>query len=412
MGGYITGVLVALATVFCLYAGLEFAAGNSLFHQEPMVTVSTANLLKAAEDNLSADQVDAIVQLGKRPKDIEKTFSTLAGLTMSNEHLVKTAAESALHEIGAPAAKFVRPLLEAKEKSKYQIGCSTIRAIGPSCKIYMPEIKALLKSDDFFERRCGLFALQGLKDEAVNAMDGIIICLNERDYENKLIFNNQVMACRICEGLGRKAEPAREALMKVLEEGLPSTRGYAAICLASMDRSPSDSKIIELIAEKMQGQAERPLNPVEHKRYIHALGLFGSKASDHLEKIREKLKHRDKFIQLHSAFAIYKISGKADESMDVFKSLIEQEVYAADALELVSQMGDKALPFVPSIMNCLDSSEPGNREMALTALANIGPKAKVAIGKVEELLTDKDALVRIAARETLKILKNEEQAKK
>ena len=407
MFGYVTGILVALATVFCLYAGLELAAGNSLFEQERLSGVSTTSLLKTAKDRNSEDRIDAIVQLGKRPKDIESTFDTLAELTIDHNELIRFSAEASLNEIGAPATKFIRPLFDEKTTEGYKKGCSAIRSVGESCKIYMPEIKMLLKSDVAMERLSGVYALQGLGDSSEEAIEEIIDCIDDEK------FNIQLMACRVLESLGPKAAPAKEALLKALEDGVPSIRGYAAICLASMDPSPDDSKVIELIAKKMQLDVREPLNPVEHQRYLNALGRFGPKAKMHLDKIREKLKHRDKFIQLHSAFALYKITGKADDSMDVFKNLIEQETYAPDALELVGQMGDKALPFVPSVMNCLDSDQPGSREMALTALANIGPKANAAIGKVEELLEDEDALVRIAARETLKILKsNLEKEKK
>ena len=127
-----------------------------------------------------------------------------------------------------------------------------------------------------------------------------------------------------------------------------------------------------------------------------------------MDKIRKRLEHRDAFIRCHSAFAIFKITGESEETLEIFRSVIEQEVYAADALELVSKMGDKAIPFVPSITNCLDSTEAANREMALVALANIGPKAASATSKVKKLLNDEDALVRIAARNTLVALAADE----
>ena len=395
MTSYVTGVLVALFTVFALYAGIELAAGNSLFGQEKFANVPTEELIEMARDRRSGDQIDAVIQLGKRPMEMDVTVLVLAPLTMSPDANVKTAAESALNEIGAPAAGLIKPYFDDEKTRSYKIGCSAARSIGPACSIYMDEFIKLLDSANPMERRCALYALQGQGENSLEAIDGVIKCLSDSD------FNNQCMACRILEPLGPKAIKAEAALTKLLEGGVPSTRGWAAVCLSAIGPTPSNEKVIEMIAKKMEGDGIRPLNPVELQRYIKALAHFGPKAEKHLDKVRKRLEHRDTFIRCHSAFAIYKITGEAEETLEVFKSVVEQDVFAGDALELVSKMGDKAVPFIPSIIRCLDSPDPGNRELALVALNNIGPQAAAAISKVEELIDDKDALVRIAARATL-----------
>ncbi len=402
MRSHVTGVLVAVAMVFALYAGIELGDGNPLFGQDKFANLSTDELIEIANDRRSPDQVDAVVQLGKRPMEMDTTVPVLAPLTMSPNRDVKNAAESALHEIGPPAAALIKPYFEDQRTASYKIGCSSARAIGPSCHIYMDEFIALLASPNPMERRCALFALQGQGDHSLEAIDGVINCLSDSD------FNNQCMACRVLEPLGPKGIKAEAALTKLLKEGGPSTRGWAAVCLSAIGPTPSNEKIIELIASKMEGDGKRPLNPIELQRYIKALAHFGPKAEPHLDKIRKRLEHRDAFIRCHSAFAIFKITGESEETLEIFRSVIEQEVYAADALELVSKMGDKAIPFVPSITNCLDSTEAANREMALVALANIGPKAASATSKVKKLLNDEDALVRIAARNTLVALAADE----
>ena len=164
MASYVTGIVVALAAVFGLYATLELAAGNSLFSQERFGNTSTEKLIEICKDKRSSDRIEAIVQLGKRPKELDATFSVIAPLTMDRDELIKTAAESALSDLGKPAAPYVKSYFDfealklADEKiagvrpnrdnqsvfeesfklrENHLIACSCIRAIGDGCEVYI-----------------------------------------------------------------------------------------------------------------------------------------------------------------------------------------------------------------------------------------------------------------------------------
>ncbi len=390
MVSYAMGVLVAVGVVFGLYVAIEVPLTGPMFAQDKLGSHSVDELLKIAVDPKSEDQIEAILQLGKRPGDLAITVPVLAKLTLSYEELVKNAAYSSLQKIGEPAAEHVRQFLDARTMENYKIACSAIRAIGPSCKIYMPEIKELLSRDKVMERKCGLFALQGLEFEALAALDEIIECIDDED------FNNQCSACRILEKLGPDAMEAEEALLKLLDEGNPSTRGWAAVCLGAIGPTTAHPDIANILAARLVAR-----NPIERQRILVGLAYLGPEAKNVAGDVRAQLETRDEFVKAHAAYTLWRITGNTDETLSVLGELMNSVGAAQDSIELLGKMGDKALPLLNSVVRNLDSEEAGTRELAVVAIGNMGPKASSAARQIKELLNDSDALVRIAARESL-----------
>ena len=408
MGSYITGIIIAMAMVFGLYAALETAAGKSLFAQDKYDSTDPVKLRKIASADVDLrgedikgqldNRVEAILQLGGRPGDLKETVPLLARLANHQDIPVKNAAHASLNLIGQPAAPFMKSFFDRDTLDDYRAACSGIRAIGEPCKIYLPQIKKLLQSDVKIERRCGLYALQGLGKSGIDVLDEIIVCLDDED------FNNQCSACRILESYGADAAPANEALLKLLETGNPSTRGWAAVCLGGIGaKNAKDVDIAKVLASKLDAR-----NPIEQQRVLTGLALLGPDAIGVLDAVKKKAEHRDGFVRSHAGYAIWRISKDDDVPFKLFEEMLANDQLAPDALDLIGRMGNAGLPMLDRVVKKLSSTEAPVREEALIAIGRMGNGAARAKSQIEELLKDDDALVRVAARRTLEKIASKE----
>ena len=402
MRSHFTGTLVAIIVLVGIYAAYQLSIGNPVFGQDRLGNLSEEELRVTAEDLTSRDQIEAILQLGVRPGDLSKTVPVLAKLATIHNEIIKNASDSSLQVIGPDAAEHVRPFMDENSTKGYRIACSALRAIGPGSKIYITELKDLLKDDNPIHRKCGLYALQGMGDEAQPAMEEIILCVLDKD------LNNQCMACRILENFGPDAIDAEAALLEVQKNGGPSTRGWAALCLGAIGPTSSDVDVAELLAKQLQPREDgRPISPIEQQRVLTGLGYLGPEATKALDTVREKLNGKNQFVRGHAAFALWKITGDADEAGGVFRTLLNDSTLVNDAVFLVGKMGPDALILAPDVANSLNSSQPATRELAVTAIGNMGSAAASYKPKVKSLLNDNDPLVRMAARKAMENLKEE-----
>jgi HEAT repeat protein len=402
MRSHFTGTLVAIIVLVGIYAAYQLSIGNPVFGQDRLGNLSEEELRVTAEDLTSRDQIEAILQLGVRPGDLSKTVPVLAKLATIHTEIIKNASDSSLQVIGPDAAEHVRPFMDENSTKGYRIACSALRAIGPGSKIYITELKDLLKDDNPTHRKCGLYALQGMGDEAQPAMEEIILCVLDKD------LNNQCMACRILENFGPDAIDAEAALLEVQKNGGPSTRGWAALCLGAIGPTSSDVDVAELLAKQLQPREDgRPISPIEQQRVLTGLGYLGPEATKALDTVREKLNGKNQFVRGHAAFALWKITGDAEEAGGVFRTLLNDATLVNDAVFLVGKMGPDALTLAPDVAKSLKSSQPATRELAAIAIGNMGSAAASYQTKVKPLLKDSDPLVRMAARKAMENLKEE-----
>jgi HEAT repeat protein len=140
---------------------------------------------------------------------------------------------------------------------------------------------------------------------------------------------------------------------------------------------------------------------------LTGLGYLGPEATKALDTVREKLNGKNQFVRGHAAFALWKITGDADEAGGVFRTLLNDSTLVNDAVFLVGKMGPDALILAPDVANALNSSQPATRELAVTAIGNMGSAAASYKPKVKSLLNDNDPLVRMAARKAMENLKKE-----
>lgn len=400
MASYFTAMMVALATVVGLHVTLEGTDSLS-FGQDRLGKLTTVELIDLAHDPTSEDHIEAILQLGFVPGDLSLTVPVLAKLSAIGAiQLTRTAADMSLQQIGEPATEHLKPLFDSRERLKTVYACAAIRSIGPSCKIYMPHIKRCLASREAMMRRSGLYAIQGLGDDALDAIDDLIRCI-----ESDSDFNNQCSACRTIEKLGPKASKAQPALLGLMETGNTSTRGWAAVCLGAIGQLANDVDVAKLLSDKLKDPRRDRRFPAEIQRTLLGIAKLGTGGAIAADNVREWSQNWDNYIKTHCAFTLWRITGESDESLEILKSVLAINGHQDDALEMIAKIGPDAIPLLDNIIVLLASEEPNTRELALVVISNMGTKARKAIPDVKLLLNDPDALVRSTARRTLSDLR-------
>jgi HEAT repeat protein len=390
MGSYIASFVVAGTVVACLLGLLTFTQeGKIETIQDSVAQLNSDALLKMTESDDVDKKIEAILRLGEQPGDLSVTVPALANLALDMNELVRMASTTALQEIGGPGIPHLRSMMESGDDVRIVMACSAAKVMGPDGKVYLPLYREWLGSEKSGVRKRALYALQGLGSEAAAVVDELVVALDDAE------FNNQCMACRVLERLGADAIPAEETLLRLLEEGNPSVQGWSAIVLGAI--GPTDkTETAEVLRNKLTAFAN-----VVKLRALLGLAHMGPEAKSVEEDVRAIMNDKSKHAQPHAAYALYRITGKADESIKMFKQLVEEMNTREDTLELLGKMQGDAAPMVDQLLPFLESEEDNVRESTVITLGNIGPAAKSAIGKLTIVLSDKDPMIRYAAKKAI-----------
>ena len=391
MASYVTSVAIAVAVLAGLLGLLTYTHdGSVLALQESIEELKYADVVEVAKDPTSKGRLDAVLHLGEEPGDLSVTVPLLAKLTVDSQELTRFAAEISLGKIGKPAAPHLKELVESDEPAKISQGATAIKAIGPGGELYLPLMKKWLTSDDKQVRKRALFAMQGMGQHSMEAIDLVIKALDDED------FNNQCMSCRILEVLGPDAVAAEDKLLTLMKEGNPSTRGWAALVLGAI--GPTDeTDTAKVLADNLDAYLQ-----VEKQRTLLGIAHLGPEAAQFEERIRTLMNDNDKHVMPHAAYALWKVTGNADESIAVFREMFKSRDYLDDSIEFVGKMQKEGAPLVEDIAEFLEEENEGTLELAVVALGNIGPPAATVLGKIKPLTWDDDALIRYAAKEAIK----------
>lgn len=408
MRDYIIGLVVAGVVLTSGYVTLEMIAGRAVFSQDVAPTIPNDQLLAVLtkEGATEEERVAAILQLGDAKTDLDVIVPVLVKW-LGNKAIYRQSCSMALEKIGDAAVEHIKPYFASEfETNAYgQIsnvkevlgdraaGCSASRALGDRCKIFLPKIQAMLKADDKKLRFCALYALEGMKESAKESLDLVITCLDDED------FNNQCYACRIVKMLGPDAAKAEPKLQFLLVKGLPSVRGWAAICLGAIGPSPSNSDNASALAKNL-----KTASPVELTRILDGLAGMGPRAKHVTKDIRELLNNWDRDVQAHAAIALWKIDDDLQLAIDTIGNLLTSEGYEQDGLDMAATMGKDAFPLIAKIKSLVKSDDAYTRERVAIAIAEIGPQAKTAAPALKTLLNDEDPIVRYQAIQALKAI--------
>ncbi|MES2789302.1 MAG: HEAT repeat domain-containing protein [Planctomycetota bacterium] len=132
---------------------------------------------------------------------------------------------------------------------------------------------------------------------------------------------------------------------------------YVALCPEADDQ-------VKSLLDSMNSNDISQIKPALHK-----LGELGSKATTAAPAVRAALRHKDSYVQVHAALALWRIQENTADTMPVF-------------------------------VTGLQSSDPGVRSFAATALS-MGPQVDSMIAPLKSAVADSNAFVRLHAAETL-----------
>ena len=224
--------------------------------------VSVEDALTHSADSTSPVQLEATLALGDFWAKDATTGPELVELLLQHlepggNQLVQSAAEISIQKIGRHVLPSIKDALTSDNHRRKAGACQAIKSIGPDAIELLPELIEMLESGETFQQRFSLFALQGFADQAFDAIEPVAGCLKSDD------FNVHCMACRFLENYGSDALPAEEDLVQILAEGVPSSRGWAAIVLGAI--GPTDKKRyrahVDRQAARVSGSSRETTNP-------------------------------------------------------------------------------------------------------------------------------------------------------
>ena len=335
---------------------------------------------------------EAILQLAVRdiPEDrMEEVALQIARSCLDQDDLTRVAAEQAVMEIGEPLAQHLGSLMNSDEHFEYGAGCSAIRYLGPKGKQWLPQLTEGLNHPDATFRRAALFGLDNFGLEALPVLDRLIELLDDDD------FNNQVGVCQVLEDMGVEAAPAESKLLEVIAEGNLSARSWAMMALGAIGPTP-DTDVAAVLAERLTAFSQP-----EKERALLGLAHMGSEASEYLEVIEAMMTDERKRCEPWAAYTYWRVSGDTDKTLDSLSAYLSNETYRRPALDMLTRMGDVALPTAGEIVANLGTAEPDVLEQSLLALQNFGNAASEHIDAVKPYLEHEDPRIRFHTRKAI-----------
>ena len=349
------------------------------------------------------ERIEAVLEIGQRiPKlndeqQLDLAYRTLIDAVADPAELVTAAARLRLAELGTQAVPYLKPFLESEKFIQFAKACESIKAIGPTANKCIPLLEKHVDSND---PKFQLAALHGLGvfegEELLPVLDKTIAAL---DSDN---FNIQLSACRVISRIGPSASKAGPRLVKLLEEGIASSRSWASIALGAI--GPNDNyDVVALLEERLDR-----FYLVDRQRALIGLAHLGSQAKHALPKIEALMKEPSKSVQHTAARAHWKISGESEPAIECLIKLVPTMDFGADAMDILGEMKAEAKSAVSALIGQLKSPEAPTREAAIYALASIGPSAAIAIEPLRKIEADEDQLIREAARMAIKKIQQSE----
>ncbi len=352
------------------------------------------------------DRISAVLEIGSLipnlndEQQLETAFNALIDAVADPAELVNSAAKMRLAELESQALPYLKPYIESREFLPYAKACEAIKAIGAPAKRYLTELEKHVDSDD---RRFQLAALHGLGvldgADLLPVLDKTIAALDSDD------FNIQLSACRVLSRIGPPANKAGPRLVRLLNEGIASSRSWASIALGAI--GPHDEyDVVALLSERLDR-----FYLVDRQRALEGLAFLGPQAKAALPKVEALMDDPTKSVQHTAARTHWKITGDVDRAVSCLIELIPTMEHGTDAMDIIGEMGPEAKAAVPALIKALLSPEAPTREAAIYALANIGPAADTSIKPLQKLEKDQDILIRATAKMAIEKIEQPESGK-
>lgn len=348
-------------------------------------------LIKLTDSEKRNVRIVAINELGRlipnlESEDQKRVAEKIVGAVSDPASLVVSAAKMQMAQHPEIYNNFLGPFMKSKELRPFAQGCESIKAIGAPARIWLKQLGENL--DNKVERfhLASLHALAHLQDQdLLPLLDKVIEKLDSKD------FNIQLSACRVLAKIGPKANKAGPRLVRLLEDGIASSRSWASIALGAIGPH-EDYDVVKLLDERLDR-----FYLIDRQRALEGLAYLGDHAKPTLPKVEKLMKDLSKSVPHTAARTHWKITGDAGKAIEVLVRLVPSMDFGVDSMDVLAEMGHEAKPAVPNLVKQLESPEAPTREAAIYALAAIGKGAKDAIGPLKKMDKDEDVLIRAAA---------------
>lgn len=354
------------------------------------------DLIKQAASEDVSERLEAVLELGqwlpKLPDEFQSQVAeAIVNALADDSEDVRAAAGMRIAENSAIINMNLQPFLNSQEPLPFTKACEAIKAIGPEARIWLPLIEKKLDLNERIYKLAALHALRVLDGkDLLPLLEKIIQALDHPD------FNVQLSACRVIVQIGPDAKKAGPHLVKLLENGIASSRSWASIALGAVGPH-EDYDVVDLLVERLSR-----FYLVDRQRALEGLALLGPEAKLALPQVEALMNDPTKSVQHTAARTHWKISGSSELAVKTLIPLISTMEHGVESMDILAEMGPQAQDSMEALIIQLKSSELPMREAAVYALAAIGPNAAAAVGPLRELQRDPDLLIRAAAENAIK----------
>jgi len=307
----------------------------------------TEPLLAALNDKNARVRGDAAIALAKAGE--KRAIPRIR--EMLRRAQTATAALNALRKLGplaSGAIDDIRALLRKPAKGLNRIDLLlTLKEIDCSGESSLVDVVALLHSPS---GGTAAWVLSTWGSAAQPAMAELIAALDSRD---ELTRRNAVMA------LGNIGAPAAEIavrLAQMLKASDPLLKVYAAMALWQIERS-------ELAVPVLIGIIEQELShhntDLQYACSVAAeyLGEIGAQASKASPVLLRALKHASMYVRIHAACSLWQITGNTDETLPILIQDLKPFKEAETIMNCLAQMGPMAKQAIPKLQQIIESEE-------------------------------------------------------
>lgn len=380
-----------LAAVLLIF--LSLSTGSKLTLAQNSGTQELDRLIRAIKTGDQYERASAAARLLNLAEHYERFAKPLAALLIDRDEVVSGTAKRIYVHLGKKAVDALNPDLDSTDLEHIRLVCSAINAVGDSCEEYKPKLVEMLRerTDPNF-RVAATFALTGFSDGCPEAIDHILRDLENRD------MNVTLFAARLIIKTGDKARQAIPNLVKLLENGVISQRGYAIWALAAI--GPTDEFDTLAATEKLLNK----FHVVERERALIAAGLLGKAAASLEPKVREMMGQDYSNLEGQGAVTLWQITGDAADSIERLVQISTDFVeYEVTGPKLLGELGPAAAPAAGFLVERLGSSDLSVQIVALDSLGDIGPAACEHRDKIAEFVSRAQSpLIQMIGNDTLK----------
>ncbi|MBC7968787.1 MAG: HEAT repeat domain-containing protein [Verrucomicrobia bacterium] len=381
---------------------VRFQAAATLYKIDSQREAATAVMIAALKDpnpKVRAEAANAIAALDPKA---QAAIPALLVALKDPESQVRYNAAQALRFMGAAAKVAIPDLIKAlsdvEADGSYFMVNGAVDALIDIClasKVVPPALIATLRQRNPPAKLRGTFVLSELGALARVATPELTMVLRD---SNPFVRLHAVIALG---KIGKPAKAATPALTKLLKDRYESVRVVAASALWDVGVKPA-VVLPTLIAGVKARYGDKPLNPQEavttRHRAVSTLEDMGAAAKPAIPVLTAALKDQDEGVRLAAERALTKIKGAQDGDISLLLIALKSPNSREQAISDLAGLGAKAKLAVPMLLTILKQDENYRiRRIVPFALVAISPNDKAVIAALIAAFKERDDEVRASA---------------